>query len=87
MFSVRYRYSFRYMYSGRYRYSFRLLDIGAFTVNGASNIKYKDFRSFSSSVMLKVPPPLDSETGWTGELWSKTKGSQPRKNQFFFGHC
>ena len=23
------------------------------------------------SVMLTVPP-LDSETGWTGELWSKT---------------
>ena len=26
----------------------------------------------SSSVRLTVPP-LDSEIGWTGELWSKTK--------------
>ena len=31
------------------------------------------FSSFSfSSVMLRGPP-LDSEMGWTGELWSKTK--------------
>ena len=36
-----------------------------------SNIRHEDFRpdSSSSSVTLRVPP-LDSETGWTGELWS-----------------
>ena len=28
--------------------------------------------SFSFSVTLRVPP-LYSEMGWTGELWSKTK--------------
>ena len=33
----------------------------------ASNIRHEDFRS--SLVTLRVPP-LDSETGWTGELWS-----------------
>ena len=40
----------------------------------SSYIRHKDFlRSFVcpdfSSVTLR-PPPLDSETGWTGELWS-----------------
>ena len=36
------------------------------------NIRNKDFRPFISlSVMLRQPP-LDSESGWTGELWSKT---------------
>ena len=33
-----------------------------------SNIRQEDFRA---SVTL-VLPPLNSETGWTGELWSKT---------------
>ena len=38
-----------------------------------SNIRHKDFRPSvrPPSVTLTVPP-LDSETGWTGELWSKT---------------
>ena len=31
------------------------------------------FSSFSFSSVTLRPPPLDSETGWTGELWSKTK--------------
>ena len=35
-----------------------------------------DTRGFSSfvrlGVSLRVPPPLDSKTGWTRELWSKT---------------
>ena len=39
----------------------------------ASYIRHEDFllllRPPSSSVTL-VLPPLDSETGWTGELWS-----------------
>ena len=39
-------------------------------VKVASYIRHKDFRL--PSVTLVVPP-LDSETGWTGELWSKTK--------------
>ena len=36
-----------------------------------SKIRHKDFRSFVHplSVTLRLPP-LDSETGWTGELWS-----------------
>ena len=45
----------------------RLLDL--------SYIRHKDFCSFvrpDFSVTL-VLPPLDSEMGWTGELWSKTK--------------
>ena len=28
--------------------------------------------SFVRSSVTLVLPPLDSETGWTGELWSKT---------------
>ena len=27
----------------------------------------------SDSYVTLVVPPLDSKTGWTGELWSKTK--------------
>ena len=36
-----------------------------------SKIRHKDFRLFVHplSVTLRLPP-LDSETGWTGELWS-----------------
>ena len=37
----------------------------------SSKIRHKDFRPSDSSVTLRGPP-LDSETGWTGELWSKT---------------
>ena len=37
-----------------------------------SYIRHEDFRSSCSSVTLRVPP-LISEMGWTGELWSKTK--------------
>ena len=33
-----------------------------------SNIRHEDFRP-PPSVRLRVPP-LKSETGWTGELWS-----------------
>ena len=36
----------------------------------ASNIRHKNF--CPSRVRLKVPP-LDSEEGWTRELWLKTK--------------
>ena len=39
-----------------------------------SNIRHQDFHACvraSSAVTLRLPP-LDSETGWTGELWSKT---------------
>ena len=39
-----------------------------------SYIRHEDFRLFfcpALSATLTVPP-LDSETGWTGELWSKT---------------
>ena len=35
-----------------------------------SSIRNEDFSFFQPSVTLR-PPPLDSETGWTGELWSK----------------
>ena len=48
--------------------------VGGGSYHGESNIRHKDFRT-SSSVLPCVtlrPPPLDSETGWTGELWSKT---------------
>ena len=40
-----------------------------------SYIRHEDFRlsSVRSSFVTLRPPPLDSETGWTGELWSKTK--------------
>ena len=41
-----------------------------FTVLLLPNISHKDFLA-PSSLMLKVPTPLDTETGWTGELWSK----------------
>ena len=34
-----------------------------------SYIRHKDFRWSSFFVRLRVPP-LDSETGWTGEHWS-----------------
>ena len=38
-----------------------------------SYIRHEDFlRPPSSSVTLRVQP-LNSETGWTGELWLKTK--------------
>ena len=36
-----------------------------------SNIRHDNFRPSFSFVTL-VLPPLDSETGWTGELWSNT---------------
>ena len=35
-----------------------------------SNIRHKDFRA-NSFRHAQGTPPLDSETGWTGELWSK----------------
>ena len=38
-----------------------------------SYIRHEDFRPPSSSVLLcnaQGTPPLKSETGWTGELWS-----------------
>ena len=37
-----------------------------------SYIRQKNFRPSSFSVTLRLPPPLKSETGLTGELWSKT---------------
>ena len=46
------------------------------------NIKHKVFLCLfirHVSVMLRGPP-MDSETGWTGELWSKT-------NLLFFFRC
>ena len=49
----------------------------------ASYIRHEDFRLLllrPSSVTLTVPP-LDSEMGWTGELWSKTK-SYIRKGKY-----
>ena len=53
-----------------------------------SYIRYKNFRpSFGlrPSVTLRGPP-LDSETGWTGELWSKTNllKWQNQQNCIFF---
>ena len=36
-----------------------------------SYIRQDDFLCLDFSARLRVPPPLDSETGWTGELWSK----------------
>ena len=42
------------------------------TVNTSlSNIRHEDFSPSSSFVTL-VLPPLDSEMGWTGELWSNS---------------
>ena len=43
------------------------------TKSSSSIIRHKGFfRLFvHSSVTLRVPP-LKSQTGWTGELWSKT---------------
>ena len=38
--------------------------------DGASNIRHKSFHSPPPS--RSDQPPLDSETGWTGELWLKT---------------
>ena len=39
-----------------------------------SNIRHEDFRPSVRSFVLPCVtlrgPPLDSETGWTGELWS-----------------
>ena len=37
------------------------------------------------AVMLR-PPPLDSKTGWDGELWSKTDliKSREAKRQLFY---
>ena len=44
--------------------------------NGQSNIRHKDFVCLlvlrPLCVTLSGPPLLDSETGLTGELWSKT---------------
>ena len=37
-----------------------------------SYIRHGDFRTPSPSFVTLVLPPLDSEAGWTGELWSKT---------------
>ena len=34
-----------------------------------SNIRHKDFRAPSVRHAQTTTPPLDSETGWTGELW------------------
>ena len=34
-----------------------------------SYIRHKDFHPPSPFVTLMLPPPLDSEMGWTGELW------------------
>ena len=42
-----------------------------FTKSSSSNIKRKDFCALCSVAL--VLPPLDSETGLTGEIWSKTK--------------
>ena len=38
------------------------------------NIRNKDFRPSDSVCIAHATPilPLDSETGWTGKLWSKT---------------
>ena len=33
-----------------------------------SDIRHEDFRSFVHPSVTLIPPPLDSETGWTGEL-------------------
>ena len=35
-----------------------------------SNIRHEDFRSSVRPCVTLMGPPLDSETGWTGELWS-----------------
>ena len=43
----------------------RLLCIGQ-----QSNIRHEDFRLFVRSCVTLRGHPLDSETGWTGELWS-----------------
>ena len=45
---------------------FKFLDFFIFL---QSKIRHEDFRP--SFVTYRLPP-LDSETGWTGELWSKT---------------
>ena len=37
-----------------------------------SYIRHEDFRLFGLCHAHGTPNPLDSETGWTGELWSKT---------------
>ena len=40
--------------------------------NLISKIRHEDYRPLSFILLfvtLRVPPPLDSETGWTGELW------------------
>ena len=59
--------------------SYLALVFGFFPMRGTwkSYIRHEDFlrlsvRPSSSSVTLRGPP-LYSETGWTGELWSKTK--------------
>ena len=52
-----------------------------------SYIGHKDFRPPSVLCPSRSgDPPLDSETGWTGEIWLKTNllNWQNKKNSIFF---
>ena len=51
-----------------YRYS-QSKGCGQMTLR-ASYIKHKDILLLRPSSVTLRGPPLDSETGWTGELWS-----------------
>ena len=55
-------------------------------INRKSKIRHENFRPSPPSRLYY--PPLDSETGWTGELWSKTNPSIGKTKgiaYFFFG--
>ena len=44
-----------------------------------SNIRHKDFHACVLCCNAQEIPPLDFEKGWNGKVWSKTKGSHPKK--------
>ena len=49
----------------------------------ASYIRHEDY--FRPSSVTLRGPPQDSASGWTGELWSKTKGSHQKKKRINYG--